>query len=430
MIIFRQPGANIIDTVDRITPRCPRSRRPFPPGINMDVMLDRTTTIRASVFEVERTLLIAILLVILVVFLFLRNGRATLIPAVVVPVSLIGTFGVMYLCGYSLDNLSLMALTISTGFVVDDAIVVIENITRYLEQGMSAVEAALQGAREVGFTVLSISLSLVAVFTPILLMGGIVGPAVPRICRDALDGHPGFARHFADHHADDVRAGCSGIESRGSRTDLSRERTDFCLGAGTLPAQPAVVLQHPAFTLGHSVADHRGRTFILFTIVPKGIFPAAGQWHGVRRHAGRAGRLVSGDAIGGAAVRQHHHQRSGRVATVMAFTGGSGAANGGFIYMALKPLNERKISASQVINRLRPKLGAVPGATVFVQAGQDLRIGGRQSNAQYQYTIQSDNLDDLVKWGPILLEQMKKLHGFTRCQQRPAKRRPASLARL
>ena len=223
LIIFRQPGANIIDTVDRIKAALPSLKASIPSAINMTVMLDRTTTIRASVFEVERTLLIAIMLVILVVFLFLRNGRATLIPAVVVPISLIGTFGVMYLLGYSLDNLSLMALTISTGFVVDDAIVVIENVTRYLEKGMSPMEAALKGAREVGFTVLAISLSLVAVFTPILLMGGIVGRLFREFAVTLSTAILISLVDFADDHADDVRAAAPPSKARGSRADLSRE---------------------------------------------------------------------------------------------------------------------------------------------------------------------------------------------------------------
>ena len=411
LILFRQPGANIIATVDRIKAALPSLKASIPSGINMTVMLDRTTTIRASVFEVERTLLIAIMLVVLVVFLFLRNGRATLIPAVVVPTSLIGTFGVMYLLGYSLDNLSLMALTISTGFVVDDAIVVIENVTRYLEKGMSPMEAALKGAREVGFTVLAISLSLVAVFTPILLMGGIVG----RLFREfavtlstailislviSLTTTPMMCAWLLRHRKP---------EDHGRIYRASESIFAWVLEHYRRSLQ--IILQHPAITLGVLFLTIAANVF-LFTIVPKGFFPQ--QDNGTVFGGIQGAQDASFQTMRSAAVRfVNIITNDPAVATVTAFTGGNGAANSGFIYMALKPLNERKISASQVINRLRPKLTVVPGATVFVQAGQDLRIGGRQSNAQYQYTIQSDNLDDLVKWGPILLEQMRKLRGFS-----------------
>jgi len=411
LIISRQPGANIIETVDRVRAALPSLKASIPAAINMTVMLDRTTTIRASVFEVERTLVVAILLVILVVFLFLRNGRATLIPAVVVPVSLIGTFGVMYLFGYSLDNLSLMALTISTGFVVDDAIVVIENISRHLEMGMKPVDAALKGAREVGFTVLSISLSLVAVFTPILLMGGIVGrlfrefavtlstailvslvislTTTPMMCAWLLRHRP-LAKHGRAYDASEKLFAWVLEEYR--RTLL-------------------LVLKHPLTTmavLGLILIAN----VVLFVVVPKGFFPQ--QDNGTVFGGLQGSQDASFQAMQSAALRfVNIITNDPAVAATMAFTGGGGAANGGFIYMALKPLKQRNVNANQVINRLRPKLGTVPGATVFVQAGQDLRIGGRQSNAQYQYTVQSETLDDLVKWGPILLDEMKKLHGFT-----------------
>ena len=411
MILFRQPGANIIDTVDRVKAALPSLTASIPSGINLMVMLDRTTTIRASVFEVERTLVVAILLVVLVVFLFLRNGRATLIPAVVVPTSLIGTFGVMYLLGYSLDNLSLMALTISTGFVVDDAIVVIENVTRYLEKGMSPFDAALKGAREVGFTVLSISLSLVAVFTPILLMGGIVG----RLFREfavtlstailvslviSLTTTPMMCAWLLRHRKPAEHGRIYRASENMFASVLEHYRRSM-----------QIVLQHPAITLGVLLLTIAANVF-LFTVVPKGFFPQQDN-----------GTIFGGIQGSQDASYQAMHLATARfvniitndpaVAAVTAFTGGGGAANGGSIFMALKPLNERKIGAGQIINRLRPKLAVVPGATVFVQAGQDLRIGGRQSNAQYQYTIQSDTLDDLVKWGPILLEQMRKLRGFS-----------------
>jgi multidrug efflux pump len=412
LIIFRQPGANIIETVDRVKAALPNLKASIPSAINVVVVLDRTTTIRASVRDIERTLLIAIALVILVVFIFLRDPRATLIPAVVVPVSLIGTFGVMYLFGYTVDNLSLMALTISTGFVVDDAIVVMENVTRHLEKGLSPMEAALLGARQVGFTVLSISLSLVAVFLPVLLMGGIVGrlfrefavvlstaiivslvvslTTTPMMCarllrRQEPEGHGAFYRA-----SEKIFAALLGAYERSLR----------------------VVLRHPAFTLIVLLITVALNVY-LFMVVPKGFFPQ--QDNGTIFGGIQGPQDASFPVMQTAAARIVSLVKDDpAVANVTAFTGGNnGAANSGFIYMALKPLNERKISASQIITRLRPKLAVVRGASVFVQAGQDLRIGGRQSSSQYQYTVQSDNLDDLVKWGPILLQAMRKVRGFT-----------------
>ena len=411
VIISRQPGANIIDTVDQIRAALPPLKASIPAGIDLTVVLDRTTTIRASVKDVERTLLISIALVILVVFLFLRNVRATLIPTVAVPVSLIGTFGVMYLCGYSIDNLSLMALTISTGFVVDDAIVVIENIARYLEQGMPPREAALRGAQEIGFTVLSISISLVAVFIPILLMGGIVGrlfrefavtlsvailvslvvslTTTPMMCSRLLKGE--------------------NPEARG-RLYRASERF-FTWMLRTYERTLGWVLRHPAFTLAILLVTI-GANIYLLVIVPKGFFPQ--QDNGTIYGGIQGEQDISFQAMQADTQRfVSTIKNDPAVANVMAFTGGSGATNGGFIYVGLKPLEERKVSAGQVIDRLRPKLMSLPGASVFVQAGQDLRIGGRNSKAQFQYTIESDNLADLVTWGPQLLEQMRKLPGFT-----------------
>jgi multidrug efflux pump len=411
LIIFRQPGANIIETVDRIRQALPSLKASIPAAINLTVVLDRTTTIRASVRDVEITLAIAVALVILVVFLFLRNVRATLIPSVVVPVSLIGTFGIMYLCHYSIDNLSLMALTISTGFVVDDAIVVIENVSRYLEQGMSPLEAALKGAREVGFTVLTISISLVAVFIPILLMGGIVG----RLFREfAVTLSVAILVSLAVSLTTTPMM-CSRLLKHRRAEDHGRlYRASERVFAGMLRLYEkslARVLKHPAITLGVLLLTIALNVF-LFIKIPKGFFPQQdngtvfggiqgaqdASFQAMQSSAGRFVNLIKTDPA---------------VANVMAFTGGNGAANSGFVYVGLKPFNERKISASQVINRLRGKLAPVPGASAFMQAGQDLRIGGRQSNAQYQYTIQSDNLDDLVKWGPRLLQEMRGLKGFT-----------------
>jgi len=412
VIIFSQPGANILQTVDRIFAALPGLEAALPAGIAFTVVLDRTTTIRASVDDVERALVIAIGLVILSVFLFLRTGRATLIPSVAVPISLIGTFGVMYLCGYSVDNLSLMALTISTGFVVDDAIVVIENITRYLEQGLRPVEAALRGAQEIGFTVLSISVSLIAVFLPILLMGGIVGrlfrefavtlsaailvslvvslTTTPMMCARLLRPE-GQTAHGRLYRASE--AAFRGLVE-GYRRTLQ------------------TVLRHPALTLLALALLVAGNVVLLLR-VPKGFFPL--QDNGTVFGGIQGAQDISFQEMDGL-LRTFvaRIQADPAVANVVGFTGGSfgRATNSGFIYVGLKPLEERRVSSSAVINRLRPRLTTVPGATVFLQAGQDLRIGGRQSNAQYQYTLQSENLADLVTWGPIFLQRVKQLPGF------------------
>jgi multidrug efflux pump len=411
LIIFRQPGANIIDTVDRIRDAMPSLKASIPAAMDFTIVLDRTTMIRASVKDVERTLIISVGLVILVVFLFLRNVRATLIPSVAVPVSLIATFGVMYLCSYSIDNLSLMALTIATGFVVDDAIVVIENISRYLEQGMSPMESALKGASEIGFTVLSISLSLVAVFIPILLMGGIVGrlfrefavtlsvaiivslaislTTTPMMCSRLLKSHDEGKHGRAYQASEKIFSGMLGFYER------------------TLQW----VLRHSALTLFVLFVTISLNGF-LFYIVPKGFFPQ--QDNGTVFGGIQGAQDISFQAMQSLTLRfVDIIKRDPAVQNVGAFTGGGGAVNTGFIYLALKPLEDRKISASQVIDRLRPQLVSIPGATVFLQAGQDLRIGGRQSSAQYQYTIQSDNINDLVDWGPRLLTEMRKLRILT-----------------
>jgi multidrug efflux pump len=406
LIISRQPGANIIDTVDRIQEAMPSLKASIPAGIAMTTVIDRTTTIRASVAEVERTLLISICLVILVVFVFLRNPRATMIPSVAVPVSLIGTFAVMYLCHYSIDNLSLMALTISTGFVVDDAIVVIENVMRYLEQGLSPMQAALKGAEEIGFTVLSISLSLIAVFIPILLMGGIVG----RLFREfavtlsvailvslliSLSTTPMMCSRLLRHERPEEHKRLYRASEKAFDRVLSfYERT------------LAWVLSHAALTLTVLLVTIAVNVYLLI-IVPKGFFPL--QDNGVIQGGIRGQQDISYQAMDQLTKRVVDIIRADpAVANVMAFTGG-GATNTGNVFLGLKPLNQRKLTSSQVIDRLRPKLNTLIGARVVLQAGQDLRIGGRQSNAQYQYTIQSDNLSDLVQWGPKLFAEMKKL---------------------
>jgi multidrug efflux pump len=411
IIIFRQPGANIIDTVDRVREAIPSLKASIPAAIDTSVVLDRTLTIRASVRDVERTLVISIALVILVVFLFLRNVRATLIPSVAVPVSLIGTFGVMYLFHYSIDNLSLMALTISTGFVVDDAIVVIENVTRYLEEGMGPMQAALKGASEIGFTVLSISISLIAVFIPILMMGGIVG----RLFREfavtlsvaimvslaiSLTTTPMMCSRLLKHLRPEQHGKAFNASERAfNRLLHSYERS------------LSWVLEHSVLTLIVLVITI-GINIYLFIIVPKGFFPQ--QDNGTVFGGIQGSQDISFQAMQVATQRIVSIAKTDPgVANVMAFTGGGGATNSGFIYLGLKPLEQRDANAGQIINRLRPKLSSVEGANTFLQAGQDLRIGGRQGNAQYQYTIQSDNLQDLVQWGPVLLQQMRKLKILT-----------------
>jgi multidrug efflux pump len=410
LIIFRQPGANIIQTVENIRNELPALKASVPEGIDTTIVLDRTTTIRASVSDVERTLIISVGLVILVVFLFLRNGRATLIPSVAVPVSLIGTFAVMYLFGYSLDNLSLMALTISTGFVVDDAIVVMENISRHLELGMKPFEAALKGAQEIGFTVFSISMSLIAVFIPILMMGGIVG----RLFREfavtlstaivvsmvvSLTTTPTMCAYLLREEKD-VKHGRMYRASEKFFTwmlDTYRVSLTWALDNSVLML---VVL---ILTIALNV--------VLIMRIPKGFFPQQDTGAIV---GGLQGPQDASFPLMDDSVKQLVGviKSDPAVANVIAFTGGGGATNSGFIYTALKPLNERKIGAADIINRLRPKMNRLPVASAFLQAAQDLRIGGRGSNALYQYTIQCDNVEDLSKWGPILLGQMKKLPGL------------------
>jgi multidrug efflux pump len=410
LIIFRQPGANIIDTVDRIRAQLPSVKASIPEGIDTTIVLDRTTTIRASVNDVERTLLISIALVIVVVFIFLRNGRATLIPAVAVPVSLIGTFAVMYLFGYSIDNLSLMALTISTGFVVDDAIVVMENITRHVEAGMEPFAAALKGAKEIGFTVFSISMSLIAVFIPLLLMGGIVG----RLFREfavtlstailvsmviSLTTTPMMCAYILkDEHK----------QKHGRMYMASEKFFDWVLSLYRRTLH--WVLENSVLTLTVLFLTIALNVAIVIKI-PKGFFP--------QQDTGSLAGAVRGPQDSSFASMNNALQQAANVVksdsavqNVIDFTGGNGATNTGNMYVTLKPLNVRKIGAPDIINRLRPKLNRLTGASSFLQASQDLRIGGRSSNALYQYTIQADNITDLSTWGPRLLAEMTKLPGF------------------
>ena len=405
VIIFRQPGANIIDTVDRIRAVLPLLHAEIPRQIDLTVSLDQTTTIRASVSEVEKTLVISTALVILVVFLFLRNARVTFIPSVAVPVSLIGTFGFMYLCHFTLDNLSLMALTISTGFVVDDAIVVIENISRYLEQGMAPMQAALRGASEIGFTVLSISISLVAVFIPLLMMGGIVG----RLFREfaltlsaailvsmvvSLSATPMMCAHMLRQH---------GSHGWLYRTSERMFQAIVAAYGRTL----SVTLRIPALPLA-VLAASVALTISLFIQAPKGFFP--------QQDTGRLSGTIQADQdTSFQAMSARLRQTAGivqadpGVASVNAFSGGGSSANSARMFITLKPLAERKDTADKIITRLRPKLGRIPGATLYLQANQDLRVGGRNSNAQYQYTLQGDNLPDLTAFVPGMLSEMKNI---------------------
>ncbi|HTV80906.1 MAG TPA: efflux RND transporter permease subunit [Steroidobacteraceae bacterium] len=409
LIIFRQPGANIIQTVDNIRAALPMIKASINNGIDITVVLDRTTTIRASVKEVERTLMTSTLLVVIVVFVFLRNLRSTFIPGIAMPVSLIGTFAVMYLFGYSIDNLSLMALTIATGFVVDDAIVVMENITRHIEAGMKPVAAALKGAGEISSTVFTISVSLVAVFTPLLLMGGIVGrlfrefavtlsAAIVVSMITSLTLTPMMCAHLLKNPQ----------EERHGRFYRLSERT-FERALAFYRRTLHWVLDHPRITLTALLFTVALNGFLIF-VIPKGFFPQ--QDTGLLA-GGVQGRQDTSFAPMEDSIRQIEGvvKADPAVANVVGFTGG-GATNTGNVFTSLKPLAQRKVSAATVINRLRPKLNRLPVASVFMQAQQDLRIGGRSSNAMYQYTIQSDNVSDLTKWGSILVAAMKKLPGF------------------
>src|SRR3984893_3786071 len=396
IILYRQPGANIITTVDLVKGLLPQLRASISPAIDVGLAVDRSTTIRTSLRDVERTLVLAVMLVILVVFAFLRNLRATLIPVVAVSVSLIATFAAMYLIGYRLDNLSLMALAVATGFVVDDVILVLENTTRHLEAGMSRLDAALTGAKEVGFTVLSMSVSLIAVFIPILLMGGIVGrlfrefavtisiaimislvvslATTPMMCavilRTDRDGHGRFYR-------------------------ASERFFDWMLNGYRRTL--TLALRHPRSIMLILLAV-LGLNFYLYDIVPKGFFP--------QQDTGRLiGSIQADQSISFQLMQQKLTQfvnivkNDPAVETVVGFTGGQ-QTNSGSIFASLRPLSERKISADQVITRLRRELAVVPGATLLLQAVQHIRAGGRAGNAQYQFTLQGQTLAELNEWAP------------------------------
>jgi len=407
IIIYRQPGANIIGTVDNVRALLPQLQASISPAIKLGVVLDRSITVRASVHDIEFTLIISIALVILVVFAFLRLVRATIIPSIAVPLSLIGTFSVMYVLGYSLDNLSLMALAISTGFVVDDAIVVLENVTRYLEQGLSPLAATYRGAQEIGFTVLSMSTSLVAVFIPILLMSGLVG----RLFREfavtlsvaigvslvvSLSTTPAMCAQLLKPLKEEeqgrfYRAGQKVL-------DLSVDLYGVCLDW---------VLDHQLTMLLATVLTALVSVY-LYMVVPKGFFP--------QQDTSRiTGSIQAAQDISFSAMSRKMNQfvnivlKDPDVDTIVGFAGGNTAINQGRMFIMLRPLGERKDSADRVIGRLRKTLAAVPGATLYMQSAQDLTIGGRQSQAQYQYTLQGENLNELNSWAPRLLKKMRTL---------------------
>jgi len=405
VIISRQPGANIIDTVDRVRAALPELHAAIPAAINMQVALDQTVTIRASVFDVERSLTISVVLVVLVVFFFLRSARTTFIPSVAVPVSLIGTFGVMYLAGFSVDNLSLMALTISTGFVVDDAIVVIENISRYLEQGMKPFEAALKGAEEIGSTVLTISISLTAVFIPLLLMGGIVG----RLFREfavtlsvaigismviSLTATPMMCAHLLRGH-----------ETHGRIYQVSENAFNWVVTQ--YGKALTVVLRHSFVTLLVLIATV-GLNVYLFVRVPKGFFPV--QDTGRMNGNIQADQDTSFQQLDKVLIQYENILHADKTMdTVMGFAGGGQgrATDTARVFMSLKPLGQRTETAQQIIDRLRPQLARVRGATLYLTAAQDVRVGGRQSNADYQFTLRSDKVSDLNVWGPKMLDALR-----------------------
>ena len=429
LIIFRQPNANIIETVDRVKSLIPQFRASIPAAIDLEVMLDRTPTIRASLRDTETTLLISVALVILVVFLFLGNARAALIPSVAVPVSLIGTFGVMYLFHYSLDIFSLMALTIATGFVVDDAIVVLENVSRHIEDGMKPFDAALRGAREVGFTVVSMSLSLIAVFIPILLMGGLLGrlfrefavvlsvailvslvvslTTTPMMCAYLLPPKGGDRRV---RRKSAWRTFLAGVDrrvmqpiARTSARTIAWMTRGYARSLGWALAWAPVMVVILIVTIGLNVW--------LYTIVPKGFFPS--------QDTGRMGGFIQADqSISFQAMREKLItfakivQDDPAVVAVTSFTGG-GQRNGGQMFVVLKPLSERKETVDEVIARLRKATAQVPGAVLYFQGVQDVRVGGRQSNATYQYTLQADDLTELRTWEPKIRQALSEIPELT-----------------
>ena len=410
LIISKQPGANVIETVDSVKELLPQLQASIPAAINLQIGTDRTPTIRASLNEVERTLLISIALVILVVFLFLRNIYSKLIPSIAVPVSLIGTFGVMYLAGYTLDNLSLMALTVATGFVVDDAIVVLENISRHIEAGLAPFQAALLGAKEVGFTVLSMSLSLIAVFIPILLMGGVIGrlfrefavtlsaaiivslfvslTVTPMMCARLLRSKEELSSGWFYRKSEQIFESVLGFY---------RRSLSFALRHGRI----TMVILFVVICLN----------VFLYIIIPKGFFPQ--QDSGALVGTIQADQNISFQAMQRKLISIMDIIRSDpAVDSISGFTGG-GRRNSGFMYISLKPIRERKVSADQVMARLRPKLAREAGAMLFLQSVQDIRVGGRSAGATYQYTLQAEDLTELRLWEKRIKDALSEIPELT-----------------
>jgi HAE1 family hydrophobic/amphiphilic exporter-1 len=408
LVIFKQPGANVIETVDKIKAELPRLIAAIPPAIKIKIISDRTTTIRAAIGDVQFTLMVTIFLVVMVIFIFLRSFWATIIPSVTVPLALLGACALMWAFGYSLDNLSLMALTISVGFVVDDAIVMLENISRHIEQGETPLAASLRGAGEIGFTILSISISLVAVLIPLLLMGGIIG----RLFREfavtlamaifvslvvSLTLTPMMASRFLIAHKDARHSRIYQLSERGFDAMLNGYRHGLDLVLRWRLTTLCVFF----VTLGLSV--------YLFVIIPKGFFPQ--QDNGLILGTSETAQDISFDDM------KRHQEELGQivlndpaVASIAMFVGGGGSAlNTGRMYVTLKPRDERDVSASQIIARLRPKLEKVEGARQFLQAAQDVRLGGRATRTQFEYTLQDANLDELNTWAPRVLDKMKTL---------------------
>ncbi len=408
LIVFKQPGANVIETVDKIKAALPRLEAAIPPTIKIEVLSDRTQTIRAAVEDVQLTLLLTIALVVMVIFIFLRNFWATVIPTVTVPLALLGACALMWVFGYTLDNLSLMALTIAVGFVVDDAIVMLENITRYIEEGEKPFAAALRGSREIGFTIVSISISLVAVLIPLLLMGGIIG----RLFREfavvlamtifvsmavSLTLTPMMASRFlrAEHDA-----------KHGRFYQWSERAFEAMLRAYERALNLALRWKFATLMIFFATL---ALSVYLFVVIPKGFFPQqdvglitatseANQdisFADMKRHQEALGKIVQADPD---------------VATVAMVIGGSGrAGNNGSLYITLKPRNQRSASAQQIIARLRPQLEKVEGARLFMQAAQDVRLGGRPTRTQFEFTLQDANLAELNEWAPKILARMQTL---------------------
>lgn len=406
IVITKQPGANIIEVVERVKTLLPSLKNSIPAAVDLTVVMERTATIRGSLHDVELTLLISVALVILIVFLFLRNSRATLIPSVAIPVSLISTFGAMYLCGYSLDNLSLMALVIATGFVVDDAIVVLENISRHIEAGMEPKKAALVGAKEVGFTVLSMSISLIAVFIPILMMGGIIG----RLFREFA-----VTLSFAILISLVVSLTVTPMMCARLLKREGRKHSRFYLASERMfeslirryDKSLRWALDHKLLMLILLLCTIAFNIF-LFTVVPKGFFP--------QQDTGRIQGSILGDQSASFQLMKHKLddfvkiiREDPAVENVIGFTGG-GQRNSGNMFILLKPKSQRGgLTSDDVIARLRKKLASEPGAKLFLQTSQDIRMGGRMGKGQYQFTVKADELKDLKKWTPKILEAMKQL---------------------